>query len=265
MYSRWQIVRKYLQYYLSASNGKGHGIHSPFIFHFVTQILNDKNNYPAYDRVEKLRSQLLRDQTMLQLTDLGAGSVINNRPTRTVSTIAANSAKPKKYAQLLYRMVKAYHSEVIVELGTSLGITSSYVALGHANAKVYTIEGAEEVAAKAFSNFRTLSLDNIVLKVGDFNTELPRLITDLKRIDFCFIDGNHQKTPTLDYFEKLIPVVHNNSVLVFDDIHWSRGMEEAWMQISKHPLVRCTVDLFFIGIVFFREEFREKQHFSIRF
>ncbi|HNR16193.1 MAG TPA: SAM-dependent methyltransferase, partial [Chitinophagaceae bacterium] len=84
-------------------------------------------------------------------------------------------------------------------------------------------------------------------------------------IDFAFIDGNHRQEPTERYFNQLLPKMHHESILVFDDIHWSSEMEQVWKTIKDHPSVRCTVDLFFIGVVFFRDEFREKQHFSIRF
>src|SRR5687768_8553562 len=126
IYSRLQLTLKYCQYYLSASNGKGHGIHSPFIFHFITKVLNDKTNYSAYQNVEALREQLLTDKSSIQVKDLGAGSSVDKTSDRTVSQIAKNSAKPKKYAQLLYRIAKTYQPQIIVELGTSLGLTTAY-------------------------------------------------------------------------------------------------------------------------------------------
>ena len=81
--------------------------------------------------------------------------------------------------------------------------------------------------------------------------------------DLVYFDGNHQKQATLDYFEKLLPKVHNDTVFIFDDIHWSREMEEAWEEIKQHPAVKVTVDTFFWGFVFFRKE-QEKEHFVIR-
>ncbi|MGZ5218861.1 MAG: SAM-dependent methyltransferase, partial [Chitinophagaceae bacterium] len=70
MYSPFKLAVKYLDYYLNASNSKGHGMHSPFVFEFITKVLNDKTDYPAYKLVENLRQQLVRDQTLLMVEDL---------------------------------------------------------------------------------------------------------------------------------------------------------------------------------------------------
>jgi len=265
MYSRFQLAFKYLQYYLTASSGKGHGAHSPFIFHFITKVLNDKFKYPDYIGIEQLRRQLLKDQTFLTIEDLGAGSMVNKTDQRTVASIVKNAVKPKKYGQLLYRMVKEYKPKTILELGTSLGITTSYLANGNTAAKIITMEGATQVAKIAKQNFNKLKLQNIQLIEGNFDGTLPSVINQLPSLDFAFIDGNHQQEPTKRYFQQLLRKTHNDSILIFDDIHWSREMEQAWHTILKHPSVRCSIDLFFIGIILFRNEFREKQHFTIRF
>ena len=270
MFSKWQLAVKYLHYYLNASNSKGHGIHSPFIFDFITKVLNDKQHYPEYDKVEGLRKQLLQDKTILNIEDFGAGSSVSKINQRTIISIAHNADKSKKYSQLLFRMVKQYHPETILELGTSLGITTSYLSLAKPDSNIISLEGAKEVAAIAKNNFNSLGLQNISIREGNFDITLSSVISILSdvegsTIDFAFIDGNHRREPTERYFLELLSKTNNNSILVFDDIHWSREMEQAWETVKKHPSVRCTIDLFFIGIVFFREEFHEKQHFSIRF
>ena len=265
MYSKFRLAAKYINHYLTSSNGKGHGIHSPFIFHFITNVLNDKKDYSEYDRVEALRTKLSNDETVLTIEDFGAGSFSNKKNNQTVSAIAKNSAKPKKSGQLLFRMVKDYQPETILELGTSLGITTSYLSLAKPAAKLITMEGAGEVAAIAKKNFNATGISNIRIEQGNFDNTLPAVIRGLRTVDFAFIDGNHRREPTERYFQELLPKTNNDSILIFDDIHWSQEMEQAWETIKAHPQVRCTVDLFFTGIVFFREEFQEKQHFSIRF
>jgi predicted O-methyltransferase YrrM len=184
---------------------------------------------------------------------------------RSISSIAKNAAKPKKFGQLLYRIVKEYKPQTILELGTSLGITTSYLSNGNPASNVITMEGATEVANFAKQNFQKLQLQNIQFAEGNFDNTLPAVVHGLSSVDFCFIDGNHQQEPTERYFQQLLPKTHNDSILIFDDIHWSPGMEQAWQAILEHPSVRCSIDLFFIGIILFRSEFREKQHFTIRF
>lgn len=265
MYNKLQSAYRYLKYYFTASNGKGHGIHSPFVFDLITRVLNDKASYPEYDVVEKLRDSLVKDETILTIEDMGAGSTVSKSDQRSVASIAANAAKPKKIGQLLFRMVRYFQPQTIIELGTSLGITSSYLALARPGCRFITMEGAKEVAAKARVNFHSLGIQNSTLLEGNFDDTLPKVITDVPGVDFAFIDGNHRQEPTERYFSQLLSKSHNETVLVFDDIHWSREMEAAWETIKADSRVRCTVDLFFIGLVFFRQEFHEKQHFTIWF
>jgi len=264
MYAAPVLALKYLRYYLGASNGRGHGLHSPFVFDFVTRVLNDGQSYPAYEAVEALRSRLLKDQRILPVLDLGAGSGQQSSNQRKIAGIARHAAKPKKLGQLLYRIVQYYQPKTIIELGTSLGISTAYLAKAAPAAKLITIEGSPAIAEKAAANFEELDIHHIQQVTGNFDDILPGILQSLSVVDFAFIDGNHREEPTLHYFEELLKKTGNNSILVFDDIHWSRGMENAWEQIRQHPAVRCSIDLFFIGIVVFRQEFREKQHFTIR-
>lgn len=265
MYSSIQLAFKYLHYYLTASNGKGHGIHSPFVFHFITKVLNDQTHYPEYDTIEDLRQKLLKDQAILSIEDFGAGSSVSKTNQRTVASIAKNAAKQKKYSQLLFRIVKESQPKTILELGTSLGITTSYLATGNPAAKVITMEGAKEVAKIARQNFKTLELSNIEIAEGNFDDKLSSILYHLLSVDLAFIDGNHRMQPTIQYFEIILSKAHNFSIVVLDDIHWSSEMEQAWKHCKEHASVTLSIDLFFMGILFFKKEIRQKQHFTIRF
>lgn len=265
MYSSLQIARKYLHYYRTAFNGRGHGMHSPFVFRFIVEVLRNHNGYTPPAAIDALRRQLLRDQKLLQVTDLGAGSRRGGAPIRSVGQVAASAVKARKYAHLLYRLVCRYQPRHIVELGTSLGITTACLAAANPQAGVITIEGSAAIRQVALENFATLGLKNIRSLEGNFDTLLPAVLADLPALDLAFVDGNHRQEPTLRYFHQLVEKAHNDTILVFDDIHWSADMEAAWAAIQQHPSVRCTVDVFFMGFVFFRSAFREKQHFTIRF
>ena len=265
MYSSLQLAVKYFKHWITASNGKGHGMHSPFVFEFITKVLNDKTNYPEYEKVEALRDQLLNDHTILDVEDFGAGATMDKKNRRSISSIAKNAAKPKKFGQLLFRMIKYYQPETILELGTSLGITTSYLSLAKPGVRLITMEGSKEIADVAERNFRNLEIRNIEIIEGNFDNTLSSLITHYSSVDLAFIDGNHREEPTERYFQQLLSKANNNTILVFDDIHWSGEMEAAWETIKNNPAVTCSIDLFFIGIVFFRKEFKEKQHFMIRF
>ena len=265
MYSRSRLIAKYLRYYFSSSNSKGHGTHSPFVFDFITKVLNDKNHYPVYTTLEAERHRLLGDHTTLNITDFGAGSTRIKTNKRKLSEIARHSLKPKKYASLLFRMAAYFQPQTILELGTSLGLTTAYLASARPTATVYTFEGAAEVAIQAKSLFDKTNLQNIVQITGNFDETVRPFLSGLEKADFVFIDGNHRYQPTVNYLHQLLPVLHEYSVVIMDDIHWSEEMENAWSYCRKVADVTLSIDLFFIGILFFRKEFRVPQHFSIRF
>jgi len=265
LYSRSQLIKKWLHYYFSASNGKGHGIHSPFVFDFVKNVLRDKKGYDHYRIIETARQKLLNQTDEIEVEDLGAGSSVIKTNRRKISDIAASSLKPAKYGQLLYRIVKYYQPKNIIELGTSFGVTSSYLAAADRNAKLFTIEGSPAIAGIARETFRQIGLDNIELTEGNFDKLLPASLARLGRIDLAFVDGNHRKEPTLDYFNQLLPYCNAKTILIFDDIHWSTGMEAAWQEIQQHPRVTLTIDLFFMSFVFFNPDINHKQLYTIRF
>lgn len=264
-YSDRQLARKWLQYYLTADNGRGHGIHSPFVYDFTRKVLMDRRRDPAFAAVEGMRKRLKKDQHRLSVADYGAGSSVNNAPERKIADIARHAAKSPKLGQLLFRCANYFQPDTIIELGTSLGVSGAYLALGAPHARVYTLEGAAAVANAARANFKSLHLNNISVVDGRFDQQLPGVLQQTGAPGMVYIDGNHQFQPTLDYFHLVRDNHHNNTVIIFDDIHWSAGMEAAWEKIKQDSAVTCTIDLFFVGLVFFRQEIKTPGHFRIRY
>ncbi len=265
MYSRLQLAKKYIHYFFTAANGKGHGTHSPFVFKFITGILNDKKNYPEYETIEHLRRQLLQEKKLIDVQDFGAGSRTFSTKKRRIKDIAGTSLKPRKYAHLIFRIVRHFKPKNIIEIGTSLGITTCYIAATSTNSKVITLEGSPDIAMIARNNFKKASIENIQLIEGNFDNTLQSALSLIDLVDFAFVDGNHTKEATLNYFFEILRKCHEKSIFIFDDIHWSEEMEHAWDEIKNSSDITLTIDLFFIGIVFFNKDFKVKQHFTIRF
>lgn len=241
-----------------------HGTHSPFVYRLVDQVIYDFDNKKVYDLVESQRRKLLSDSRVINVTDLGAGSHVNNNRQKEVKEIAKNALKPPKLAQLLFRLVSDLQPKNMIELGTCLGITSVYLKNAAPDARFYTLEGCSETAAVAKVEFQKAGLADIQQVIGNFDDTLPGVIGKLDKIDFLFVDGNHQKEATLRYFNWCLPKVHEDTLLIFDDIYWSEGMKEAWAAIKAHPQVTVTIDLFWIGLVYFRKG-QVKEDFVIRF
>jgi len=265
LYSLPVIAIKYLRYLFKASNGRGHGIHSPFVYEFTRKVLDDRVRPGSDKPIESLRTRLLADGRVLEVEDLGAGTVSGGGRRRTVADIARRAAKPPRYGRLLHRTAAHLGSRTALELGTSLGLSTCYLATVPGMQDVLTLEGSHAILEVAEENFEGMGLNNIRTLEGDFDKTLAQALALMPQPDLVFIDGNHRYEPTIRYFEQCLACSGSHTILVFDDIHWSPGMEQAWREICSHPRVRCTIDLFFIGIVMFREEFREPQHFIIRY
>jgi predicted O-methyltransferase YrrM len=256
-----QFVADYLKHQLTAKTR--HGTHSPFVYQLADEVIYDFSQKNEYQEIEAQRKKLLNDQRTITVTDLGAGSHLNKNRTKQVRQIAKNALKSPKLAQLIYRIAKSHQPKNLIELGTCLGITSAYLAQACPNAEVLTIEGCPQTAAVATQNFTELGVQNVKLQVGNFNDLLPTAISDRAQLDFVYIDGNHTKEATLNYFNWCLPKVTENTLLIFDDIYWSQGMKEAWEEIKAHPEVTVTVDLFWIGLVYFKKG-QVKEHFKLK-
>lgn len=265
MYSNAQLALKFIKYYLSASNGKGHGIHSPFVYDFVRNVLNKRGVPENVLAIEKRRESLIANTHVIEVMDRGAGSRKSELKKRSISSIATSALKQKKISQLLYRMGVYFSPNPISEMGTSFGITTSYLAMSLPNETMVTMEGAPAIAQEAKNTFAILNLKNVEIVEGDFATTLPVYLNSISHVGMMYIDGNHRYAPTLQYFELLLNKVNEQSILIFDDIYWSAEMEKAWGEIKNHTAVTLTIDLFHIGIVFFRKENKQQQHFKIRF
>ncbi|WP_210490530.1 O-methyltransferase [Rufibacter aurantiacus] len=245
-------------------SGNAHGLHSPFVFNLYCHIIHHEGHFPAYDAVESLRENLLQNQTLLQVTDFGAGSHTSTTRQRKIADIARTAAKPARLGQLLFRLANHFKPATILELGTSLGLTTSYLGLARKTADLYTFEGCPAIAAEARKNFKKLGLEKVQLVEGNLDVTLSQTLASLEKVDFVFFDGNHRYEPTVRYFEVCLAKAHEGSVFILDDIYWSGEMAQAWREIKQHPQVLLTVDLFYLGLVFFRTN-QPKQHFTLRF
>ncbi len=262
MQSGINLFFPYIKYLLSAKTK--HGLHSPFVYKLYTEAILKKEAPLFFKSIEDQRKKLLKDNSVLEIQDLGAGSTSGLMQRRLVKEIAKHSLKNKKYAQLIYNLVEYFKPTTILEFGTSLGITTSYMAKAQAEAAVLSMEGGDTIAEVAKKNINDLGIKNAEVVTGSFDEKINYCIEKLKKLDFVFIDGNHKKEATLTYFEKCLAASHNGTVFVFDDIRWSKGMMEAWEIIKERDEVTVTLDLFFMGIVFIRKD-QAKEHFVIRY
>ena len=253
------MVKAYLRYLWQRKDE--YGIHAPFLYNLYTEIIKPDEVIGAFSSFEEIRNELRKNQNTLKVTDYGAGS---KKSQKTIANIANSALARPKYSRLLYRLINHQKPKTIFELGTSLGINSLYMSQAWPSAKMYTFEGCPEISRIAKQQFDRVSAKNIVQVVGNLDVTLEDTLRQIDRLDFVFFDANHRYEPTLKYFELCLSTAHSESIFVFDDIHWSQGMEQAWAHIKDHPQVDLSLDLFQFGIIFFRKK-QAKEHFVLKY
>lgn len=248
----WFRFKSLLLFYFRAITR--YNVQSPFLYDFVTNVLDITKTYYVFDKIELERNKLLCNFEKIEITDFGAGSAQIKSNSRSISKIVKNSVSKKSKCRLLFNLVLHYRLKNMIELGTSLGISSSYLASSDPNCELVTLEGDPSIIAFANSVHNNLGIRNIKIFCGRFSDTLPEALEDINKLDFAFIDGHHLEVPTLEYFELVLNKCHNNSVVIIDDIYWSKEMNQAWNVLINRPEVTLSIDLFDIGILFFRKE-----------
>ncbi|MBW4362606.1 O-methyltransferase [Flavobacterium taihuense] len=254
-------IKSYIKFLWHSKNE--HAVHSPFVFNLLIKCFYDKKFKSEYAVLKKYRNNFLQNNNTIEVTDFGSGSRVFKSNTRQISQIAKIAGISTKRTQLLLRIVHYFQPKTMLEIGTSLGLATSALALGSTKAKIITLEGCPETAKQAQLQLKEFGFNNIESAVAEFNSYFKNHQPSTINYQLIYFDGNHSKKATLDYFEFLLPTITNETVWIFDDIHWSAEMEEAWEIIKNHPKVTVSIDTFRWGLVFFRYE-QPKQHFIIR-
>lgn len=262
MLKKLQLALDYLIYFLTSDTR--YDVHSPFVYDFVTQILTARKNKPVYHAIELIRSNMLKSNAAIKVLPLGAGAgngKVRNIPLKQLVQATSKSAK---YGELLERICDYYNPGYALEIGGSVGISTLYQAAGIQNGYLVSLEGNPKSVEIARYNAEKMGMQHIQFGEGLFEDTLPVVIEQIPRLDYVFFDGNHTLEATIRYFELCLHKATERSIFIFDDIRWSNEMNLAWQKIKNHPQVTVTIDLFFLGIVFFHPG-QMKEHFTLRF
>ena len=254
-----------MYYYVFSKHAKGYSIHSPFVFTLITKVLLEAKTKSNITKTKKLRSVYLQNNTIIEQSNQGAGSRINNETKgTTIGKLTKQSGLKTKYISLLTTMAKHYAFKNILELGTCTGLTTTALAQACPNAKITTIENALARANWAKENLEKLQLTNVKLIQQDFSFVINYIKRHQQKYDMIFIDGNHTYNATIEYFEKLQSSINEDGVIIFDDIYWSPEMTNAWKQICQAQTLGITIDLYRMGLLIRRDN-QHKEHFTIRY
>jgi predicted O-methyltransferase YrrM len=252
-------IIQYLKYYSKARNNLR--LHSPFVFEFYNEVLLRKSN-DTIEVVEKITHYYSINNIEIPIEDYGAGSKTSKQNNSTKKHLR-NVASKKKYGLVLHKLVKFLNAENILELGTNLGVGTAYLASVNCHQKIISIEGNKAMAEITRKTLTSHGLERIQIIADTFENTLPEVLQKNTPFHLIFIDGNHTKNATLNYFHQILPFVNEQTVIVFDDIYWSKEMTEAWNEIKEHSMVKLSIDIYKFGIVFFRKEQYNKEHFTL--
>ena len=253
----WTRIKSFFAFYVRAITR--YNVQAPFLYDFVTHVLDTEKEFYSFEAIENQRKRLRSLNNEIIPSDFGGGSVTNTSGKKKVSDIAQTSLSGISKCRILFNIVNHYTCHNILELGTSLGISSAYLASANHNARIITMEGDKNIATIAAEMHQLLGIKNVDIVTGQFKDTLSGVLEKLGTVDLVFIDGHHKEEPTIQYFNMIHKYCGNNSIIVIDDIYWSEEMTSAWHKIMAHSDVTLSVDLFDIGIVFFRKEL-SKQH-----
>lgn len=251
------LLLHYIKHFFVAKK-KGHGVHSPLAYRLCEDVFYNEDSFYAFEKLHLVRKKLLINETELEIEDFGAGSKTFISNQRKIKDIAAKGISTAKQAELLFKLLHFFKSETIIELGTSLGLTTCYLASVSSKSTVYSIEGSTTLTQFAKALAKHQNLANIEFISGNFDPQFKHVLERIEKLDFLYVDGNHSYEASKRYFDLALTKKHNHSVFVFDDIYWSKAMTQAWNEIKQHPHVRLSIDTFYFGILIFDESILEK-------
>ena len=253
---------KYFRYLIRSRHRKGHGIHSPAVYEFVSKVIFGKTSDEEISDILEIVQGLSHSKESVKFTEFGAGSVKMNADTRKISEIVRVAGISKKFGKLLYRLSQYYKPNTTIELGTSLGISTLYLAKAlKGEGKLVSVEGNAELTLIAKERLAKLGAKNINLLTNTFEEVLPDLVSMIEQPALIFIDGNHEYDATLNYLKQFLPKIRKGMIII-GDIYWSIGMEMAWKQIQEMSTV--TVDLYYMGIIIV-DEMLTPGHYIVRY
>ncbi|MGN0187719.1 MAG: O-methyltransferase [Paludibacteraceae bacterium] len=253
-------IQARIAYIRHAHRKGGYGIHSPFVFHWLNSVLYEQTPFYAYANLRRQRQKLCNDTRSITLQGFGTGAP---RQT-TIRSITKKSCSKRKYAELLFRIVNSCQARYIIELGTNLGLTTLHMAVANSHARIITLEGEPQLYNLANTLFREQHADNIRAICGNIDHTLAQALQTMPTIDLAFFDANHTGEATLRYFHQCLPHAHKHTLFIFDDIHRSADMEQAWNVIKADTHITVTIDTFQMGFAFFNTDL-QKENYIVAF
>lgn len=251
----------YISYFLRVVDR--HSLQAPYIFNFYSRLTDGLKSQKTCLDIEILRNALKQDHRTIFGADFGAGSrVLSLGGNRTIASIARHGVSSPRDCLLLSQLVEMVQPSTCIELGTALGLSTAYLSRAMPNGLIHSFEGIPDLCKIAADTWEKLACENINLVSGDIDEHLPKLLHQVKKVNFVIIDANHTSDALLRYFHWIKPHLSPGAVLYIDDIRWSLEMYDAWQKVTKDKAVTLSIELLNSGLLVF-EEGLPKQHYIL--
>lgn len=258
---RIQLFRRWLTFYQKATTVRR--VSHPFVRSLAAAVLEDRRWFYAFSDAAGLRDYIAQNHQLIPQSEYGAGSQVLKSKQIKVSDLGKSAAVDAGNGQLLFKLVNFLQPKILLEMGTSLGLSAVYQAAAAQEGRFLTIEGSPAIAQLAKKHLSGLKYKHIETYQGSFDEQLPAILPTLPQLDYVYLDGDHSLGPTLRYFEYCLPYLQDSSAFVVADIYWSSDMMQAWKRLQEHPRVTASVDFYDFGVLLFRKIEPQQAHYSL--
>ena len=222
---------------------KGFGVHSPFTYNLITKVIEEKTPYYVFEDIENFRKNLLYKENPPEV------------PT-------AQETQTKNYGALLFRLINFFKCSTVLQIGSSTGVMSLYLALPLRNScDCYALEKRTGLLDSARMFAENHSLKNLHWLEGDYEENLFRLKREVTFFDFIFINTTGDSERTREALRLAGTFVCPDTVMVIDNIQRDKSMKKLWQELKNRGDVGLTIDLLSLGLVFFNTRLH-KQHYK---
>ncbi|MCF8236593.1 MAG: class I SAM-dependent methyltransferase [Saprospiraceae bacterium] len=225
-----------------------YSMHSPLLYSFCREVLDDRRSFYAFEEIEIWRYHLLHESSELHVVDLGAGGQDALDQNRIVSSIAKTSLSPPWKCRYLFRMVLWWKPDLLLEFGTSLGVSTAYLAAASIHTPLITVDGSDSHLQLARKGWNKLGLDHIEEWNLSFQQAIQRIPWDQHGRILIYLDGDHRPARVLEILQTIQEKTRHPFLVIIDDIRWSDDMWAGWQEWRSAFQSGAWLDLYQVGI-----------------
>lgn len=176
---------------------KGFGVHSPFAFHFIINVLRERLPYYAYENIERRRNMALN---------------LSSRISRHRRVISIKNAK------MVFRIACLFNPRTILQIGTTYGVSTTAILDVSRNSELIICHGSDTctpIYKKVTQRYgdRIISTDNVDSAIQTYNARLADGTPPFILVN-CIDDDNDEHK----LYRYLMEAIDNEATVIFRNI-----------------------------------------------